>query len=60
MELTRPVRNFDEKKTFNVLNALCQTAPIGGHTLKEIDRIVDRISGHLPNVGYLMDNGGLK
>jgi hypothetical protein len=28
--------------------------------LKEVDRIVDRLAGALPNVSYLMENGGIK
>jgi hypothetical protein len=58
--MTRPIKQFDEKKTFNVLNALCQSAPIGGHTLKEVDRMVDRLADALPNVSYLMEQGGIK
>ena len=28
--------------------------------MKEVDKIVDRIATHLPNISFLMDNGGIK
>lgn len=50
---------FDANKTFGVLNMLCNAAPIGGHTLKEVDRVIDTLIDVLPNAGYVLDNGGI-
>ena len=50
---------FDDNKTFGVLNMLCNTSPIGGHTLKEVDRVIDNLMDVLPNLGYVLDNGGI-
>ena len=38
VELTRSKKNFNAKKTFNVLRDLTLNSPIGGHTMKEIDK----------------------
>lgn len=38
---------------------LCNTSPIGGHTLKEVDRVIDNLMDVLPNLGYVLDNGGI-
>lgn len=36
------------------------SAPVGGCTLKEIDKVLDTFISMLPNIGYVLDNGGLE
>ena len=38
---------------------ISNNSPIGGHTLKEIDKVVDPLIDTLPNIGYVIENGGL-
>lgn len=59
VDLTRPDKTYDAQKTFNAVSMIANQSPIGGHTLKEIDKIVDPLIDTLPNLAYLMDNGGL-
>jgi len=60
VELVRPAKSFDCQKTFDVLNGLCNVAPIGGHTLKEIGSTIEPLLRYLPNASYLMQNNGLE
>lgn len=50
VEVSRASKTYDSKKTFDVLRNLCINAPVGGHTLKELDRTQDRIQAALPNL----------
>ena len=38
VELVRSKKNFDSKKTFDILRTLCINSPVGGHTLKDLDK----------------------
>lgn len=59
VDLTRPDKTYDVQKTFNAVSMISNSSPIGGHTLKEIDKVVDPLIDTLPNISYLVDNGGL-
>lgn len=59
VDLTRPDKTYDVQKTFNAVSMISNNSPIGGHTLKEIDKVVDPLIDTLPNIGYIVDNGGL-
>jgi hypothetical protein len=41
VDLTRPKKNFDAKKTFDVVSELASVTPIGVSTLKAMDKITD-------------------
>jgi hypothetical protein len=38
VELVRSKKNFDSKQTFDILRTLCINSPVGGHTLKDLDK----------------------
>lgn len=59
VEIVRTKKNFDAKKTFDILRHLCINSPVGGHTLKELDRSQDKITGGLMNAGEAIHLGHL-
>lgn len=38
VEMTRSKKAYNSKKTFDILKELCINTPVGGHTMKELDR----------------------
>jgi hypothetical protein len=38
VEMTRSKKNYNAKKTFDILRDLCLNAPVGGHTMRELDK----------------------
>lgn len=59
VEVVRNKKNFDSKKTFDILRYLCINSPVGGHTLKELDRSQDKITGGLMNANEAIHLGHL-
>jgi hypothetical protein len=51
MEVTRPKKNYDARKSFDVLKQLCTNSPVGGHTLKELDASQDALLAAIPEIG---------
>lgn len=39
MEVSKPKRNYDQKKTLDVINDLSNSIPVGGHLLTDISRV---------------------
>lgn len=60
VEVSRSKRNFDQKKTTDIVRNLGMSIPVAGHTMKSLDRVSDQIQNALPNIGALHETGGLK